>query len=224
MSEALENLRIDGSSQLALEASLARMRQLLSHQERLELASGLMKIQSEAFKGRAASGCTAEDLLALHHQCLDGLTFGEILKQAADLTTELERTLRAIEKKGLSRYDDLSVSERVYFTASPLVFSILNGGLVSYYYNSYADHLLHCMESLEALGAADALHLVKEMNALFGTSVPRDQETRNAVIDSWDSNPRTAKLLKKIEAREEKIARLLDKAVDAYVRREFSQG
>lgn len=217
------NLRIDGSSQEALEASLARMHQFLSDKERLELASGLMKIQAQAFKGRAASGCTAEDLLTLHHQCLDGLTFGEVLKRAADLTTDLEQTLRAIEEKGLSRYADLSSSERVYFTVSPLVFSIQNGGLISYYYNSYADHLLHCMESLEALGAAEALRLVEEMNSMFGASVPRDREARNAAIEAWDGNPRAVKLLKKIDAREQKIADWLGKALDAYVRREFLQ-
>ena len=62
----------------------------------------------------------------------------------------------------------------MYFTVSPLIFSIRNGGLISYYYNSYADHISDCMESLRTLNAKEASSLVEAMNALFGESVPRD--------------------------------------------------
>ncbi len=76
-------------------------------------------------------------------------------------------TWRSIEDKGLNNYQALTETERVWYCVSCLTISVRNGGLVSYYYNSYADHIEDLMKALVTLGAKDMLDLVKRMNALF---------------------------------------------------------
>src|SRR5688500_17325955 len=100
-----------------------------------------------------------------------------IVLTAMSLTTEVRAAEPAmshevqqhdIEKKALADYQSLTEPERVWYTVTRLLFNIRNGGLISYYYNGYANHLDDCMRSLEILNAKGMLELVKRENALFG--------------------------------------------------------
>jgi len=102
-----------------------------------------------------------------------------------DRITTSQQGWKNLVKKALSNYKALSIDERVWFNAESLVGAIRNGGLISYYYNSGADHLDDCIEALRTLHAHHALRLVLEVNAIFPGGVPKTVTGRNEVINSW---------------------------------------
>jgi hypothetical protein len=123
-----------------------------------------------------------------------------------------------IYEKADREFGSLSEPELAYFTVQGLVASIQNGGLISYYYNSYADHLQPCMRALERIGARDMLDLVQEMNRLFGERVPSDQEARNAIIDLWGDDPRIDAKLDAMSENEQELAEATDVLLEDYLR------
>jgi hypothetical protein len=90
------------------------------------------------------------------------------------------------EKWDARGYEALSSEEKVWVNVRSLIDSIENGGLISYYYNSGADHLDDCLVALDRLHAEEVRQQVERVNALFGERVPKTVDERNAVIDSWD--------------------------------------
>ena len=123
-----------------------------------------------------------------------------------------------IYDKAEHNVESLTEPELAYLTVKALVASIQNGGLISYYYNNYADHLEGCMESLARIGATDMLKLVGEMNGLFGESVPADLEARNAVINFWGDNPQTDAKLDSMSENEQELAEATDALLEDYLR------
>lgn len=108
------------------------------------------------------------------------------------LTLEWEpRRLHPIEEKAIGSYDSLTDVERAWYTITRLIFCIRDGGLISYYYNGYAEHVRDLVPALEAVGATDAKALVLRMNSLFGPEVPRTIDDINAAIKQW---PNTRKV------------------------------
>ncbi len=105
-----------------------------------------------------------------------------------DRVATSQQRWKSLVKKAFSNYMALTIDERIWFNAESLVGSIRDGGLISYYYNSGADHLDDCMEALRTLNAHHALRLVLEVNALFPGGVPKTVTGRNEVIDSWADN------------------------------------
>jgi hypothetical protein len=153
--------------------------------DRLSLALSILRMRalSDEFVMRAEVDDAA--LEARTRMCVHGLSFEEIISREDELLSPEDRALRRIQAKGRASYASLTEPERVWFTITPLLISIRNGGLISYYYNPYADHLDDCMRALEALGATKMLELVRHVNSWFGGSVPKTTEARNAAIESW---------------------------------------
>ena len=98
---------------------------------------------------------------------------------------ERELVLSQIEKKGNEAYDSLSDSERVWFTTTRLIFCIRDGGLPSYFYNGYSEHVADCMRSLELLGAAEMHEMVRRMNRIDWERQPGLFDVLIEILRSW---------------------------------------
>jgi len=97
-------------------------------------------------------------------------------------------------------YRSLSEGERVWLNTRALIDSIENGGLISYFYNSYADTLSDCLDALDQLGAHDVAHQVRRVCALFHGGVPDSIKSRNDIINLWpDYNPQINATLEDVD-------------------------
>jgi hypothetical protein len=101
---------------------------------------------------------------------------------------------------GPGGYPALTDDEKVWLNIRALIDSTNNGGLISFFYNSYADNLPDCLRALNVLRAGDVRLQVERVCALFGDHVPSDGDARNRIISSWaDSNKPTDALLTKVD-------------------------
>lgn len=94
----------------------------------------------------------------------------------------------AIESKGYAAYESLSEPERVWFTVTRLLFCIRDGGLSSYFYNGYSEHVVDCMRSLEVLGATEMQRMVRRMNKIDWDRPPGLLSVLMALIRSWSGS------------------------------------
>ena len=83
-------------------------------------------------------------------------------------------------------YDSLSSAEKLWLVTRELIDSTNNGGMISYFYNSGADHLDDCVAALRQLGMEGVHEQVLRVCRLFQTGVPATVSTRNEIIESWD--------------------------------------
>src|SRR5688572_11741622 len=83
-------------------------------------------------------------------------------------------------------YDSLREPEKDWINVRALIDSTENGGMISYFYNSPADHLDDCLAALDRLNANEMKGLVLRLCSLFPEGVPAKIEERNATIDSWE--------------------------------------
>ena len=99
---------------------------------------------------------------------------------------ELNRVWQTIcEKQAAQGHNALLEWEKIWLNVGSLLLSIDNGGLVSYFYNSYADRLSECLDALAKIGAMDLRTQLLNFCRLFPGHVPRTMEGRNDVINSW---------------------------------------
>lgn len=83
-------------------------------------------------------------------------------------------------------YESLPRAEQTWLNIRALIDSTENGGLISYFYNSYADTLDDCLEDLQTLGAEAVREQVLRVCSLFPNGTPGDFVERNAAINRWD--------------------------------------
>ena len=148
---------------------------------RLSLALSILRLRAMSDDMSMHRTNDVAALAVRARMCVHGLSFEEIIARDDALLSPENRALRRIQDKAQGNYASLTEPERVWFTVTALLISIRNGGLISYYYNSYADHLDDCMQALEALGAREMLELVRHVNSSFGECVPKTFEARNEI-------------------------------------------
>ncbi len=91
-----------------------------------------------------------------------------------------------IVDKGCENYSALTPDERIWFNIETLIAQVDNGGLVSFYYNSYAERVYETIEDLISLGFPDIANSLIEINKLFPNEKPSmDVDERNEVISNW---------------------------------------
>lgn len=91
--------------------------------------------------------------------------------------------------KAITSYEQLLPEERIWYNIQVLIDAVNNGGVISYYSNPGADHLLETMADLKIIGATYILEILHKMNALFPNGIPpSDIEERNNVILSWNDD------------------------------------
>lgn len=104
-----------------------------------------------------------------------------------------------VEKASVN-YQSLTPPERVWFSTQLLIAGVDNGGLISLYYNSFADTLEEALRDLEVLEAFDVRELLLKVNELFPGNMPsRSCEVRNLCIDSWPDDGRYDDLLNTLD-------------------------
>jgi hypothetical protein len=103
-------------------------------------------------------------------------------KSLLDFQTQWERLVN----KAFTDYRALTRDERVWFTIQSLLNQVDNGGLISHYYNSGADHNQETIEDLQWLDFPELAALLLCINGLFPGGQPSgDSQERNQVIDAW---------------------------------------
>ena len=209
-----KSVRIDGTTEETFNRSIKAMNIQLRQEDRGRLSLALSILRMRAMSDEISMHPT-KDIAALGartRMCVHGLSFEEIIAREDALLSPEGRALRRIQEKARGNYASLTEPERVWFTLTALLISIRNGGLISYYYNPYADHLDHCMQALEALDAREMLELVRHVNSWFGECVPKTVAARNALIESWTDFDGTF-----IADREQIEAGRVDQALSAYI-------
>lgn len=106
-------------------------------------------------------------------------------KELLDFQTQWE----ILVDKAFKDYRSLSIPERVWFSVQSIIQAVDNGGILSFYYNSYGDHLFETMEDLRLIGATDIFKILERVNALFPSGRPsHDSEKRNEIIETWSDD------------------------------------
>ncbi len=93
---------------------------------------------------------------------------------------------KVCEKQAEQGYEALLEWEGIWLDVGSFLLSLNNGGLVSYFYNSYADHCNECLDALAKLDAMDVRSQLLDFCELFPGGVPANLEHRNAVINGWN--------------------------------------
>ncbi len=108
-----------------------------------------------------------------------------------------------------SGFGTLTPAERVWVSTRALIDSVENGGAISFFYNSPADHLPDCMSALAQLELHGIAAALTRVSSMFPGGVPATVEGRNAVIDAWPQG----------EAGDEREARLaaIDHEIEALI-------
>lgn len=103
--------------------------------------------------------------------------------------SDFQKNWARLVEKGFANYKSLSADERIWFNIQSLIGAVDNGGLISYYYNSDADHVRETMVDLRYIDAVVVADLLEQINNLFPNSQPStDIDQRNEVIDAWADN------------------------------------
>ena len=140
-------------------------------------------------------------------------------KTLLDFQTDWERLV----DKALSNYSSLSADERIWFSIQCLLGDVCNGGLISHYYNSGADHNKETITDLKILGYQDIADLLLQINKLFPNEEPSvDVVERNNVISSWeDNNPELDNLLERLDEYFFNKSEELEKALINHIEQNF---
>lgn len=201
--------RIDASSEASYLSSYSELLQGKSDRERVSLLTAMYKIEAAAHANRT-SPSSAEEFSRIARESVHGMSYADIMERADELTTPRERNLAALDEKGRTAYGSLSEPERVVFTVSRLLFCIRDGGLPSYFYNGYSEHLADCMRSLEILGAAEMREAVRRMMRQFRNGEPTLAATLRGFFASSASEAKESE-------RELELANSVDARLDEYV-------
>jgi hypothetical protein len=121
-------------------------------------------------------------------------------------------------------YENLGPEEKMWIDVRDLIDATNNGGLISYYYNSGADHLDGLMDDLRTLKAHKVIDIMDKMNALFPEGRPSPTiDDRNEVIDSWDGNEWVEERLEGLEDEFTEVVDELEAMLDPVIERVMAQ-
>ena len=85
-------------------------------------------------------------------------------------------------------FDSLSENEQIWLNTRGFIDAVNDGGIASFFYNSWGDYYDDTTFALAQLQAFDALALLETMGELFGDEVPYETDERNAIMNAWDEN------------------------------------
>jgi hypothetical protein len=127
---------------------------------------------------------------------------------------------RELVDKTMADYSSLSSDERLWFNIRALIDAVNNGGLISHYYNSGADHNKDTIDDLMRLQFADVAKMLMEINKLFPNGSPSTMiEERNAVISGWsDEEPERETLFDELDEKFYRRTQQLERDLDEFVR------
>ena len=112
-------------------------------------------------------------------------------------------------------FDNLTEVEQLWISVRGLIDSVQNGGISSYFYNSFADHLTECQRGLEILGISEVKVQLERACSLFSDGVPATGEARNQVIGAWGEDAEAT--LDDVDVQLDKLLPQLEIKLDAYI-------
>jgi len=121
-------------------------------------------------------------------------------------------------------YIALSDDEKLWVNVRSLIDSINNGGLISYFYNSYADHFDDCMSALDHLDAADVRVKVQIISDLFPRGHLSSIIERNEIINAFPKDSKRDRVLEKIDDELYGLIDGLENKLEAHVVKFLSKG
>ncbi len=99
---------------------------------------------------------------------------------------DFQNSWEKLVEKGYKDYLSLTSDERIWYNIQSLIGSLDNGGLISFYYNSYGERVYETIEDLKFLGFQDIANILIEINKLFPNENPSiDINERNIDISNW---------------------------------------
>jgi len=107
-------------------------------------------------------------------------------RERTDPLRRLWRDLVTRARETPNGFASFSEPEQHYFAVGLLEGEVYNGGFDQYFFNSSGDHYRYAVEGLEAMGAPQALGLLRQAKqVVFGFDEPeRDTERRRAFLRS----------------------------------------
>jgi len=99
-------------------------------------------------------------------------------------------------------FESLSEAEKLYFAVGVLEGEVYNGGFDQYFFNSSGADYLYAEKGLLAVGAAEALELLRQAKELLfpTTVVPVDTKTRRQILRDDLEGKRSGQLDPKLDA------------------------
>lgn len=114
-------------------------------------------------------------------------------------------------------YESLSEPEQVWCGVRALIDATNDGGLVSYFYNNWADEYDDTTYALGVLEAFEALDLLESYAAFFGEEVPSDINERNDIVNSWVDGSPASKAREDLSSQLESLLDPLEEHLHAYL-------
>ncbi|TWT77503.1 hypothetical protein Pla123a_21640 [Posidoniimonas polymericola] len=114
-------------------------------------------------------------------------------------------------------YEGMEPPELLWLNTRAFIDSVNNGGVVSFFYNSGADHYSDTIVALSELKATVAVEKLRAVGDLFGSKVPSDLGGRNDIINSWDNQGREAKVCDSSDSELYDYFPELEKLLEAYL-------
>jgi hypothetical protein len=89
-------------------------------------------------------------------------------------------------------FEGLTEAEKQYFAVGLLDGEVFNGGFDQYFFNNSGSHHKYAILGLEAMGATQAIAILREAKELLfgGDAVPEDTAERRRILRSQDSQSR----------------------------------
>ena len=128
--------------------------------------------------------------------------------------------IKVVDKGSQGGYQSLSPAEKVWFNVQSLIQAIDDGGLVSFFYNSGADHRDDTKQALKTLGATNLVSALNKISDLFPSGVPQSVEARNQIIDSWSDDESIDELLESLDGDASEEIDQLEKRLVAFIQTE----
>lgn len=111
-----------------------------------------------------------------------------------------------VDKEANEGYQSLTADERILFNIESLIIAADDGGIISFYYNSGAEHMEETIEDLRSIKATNIIKMLKRINALFPNGRPSTNiDERNLVISSWYNGKKDAKYENLLEKMDDKF-------------------
>jgi predicted NBD/HSP70 family sugar kinase len=89
--------------------------------------------------------------------------------------------IKKLDEKG---YKSLSPDERIWLNVRGVIDAIGNGGVASYYVDSWADNLGDTLVDLQTIDASEVINLLEQVNMLFPNGKPStDIDERNNILE-----------------------------------------
>lgn len=114
-------------------------------------------------------------------------------------------------------YESLSEPEQVWCGTRAIIDAVNDGGLVSYFYNSWADEYDETTYALGELEAFEVLDILESFASLFGDEVPPDINTRNDIINSWAADSPESKACENVDSALNPLLEALEAKLNTYL-------